>query len=311
MRVVALLNVMAGSIEGSSGKEIREMVRSALAARGIVCEVEVLPGGKLAHAASRALQKAQRNEIDAIIAGGGDGTIHTVAAVLAGTGVKLGILPFGTLNHFAKDLGIPMELEGAVDVIAAAHAVNIDVGEVNGIVFVNNSSIGVYPYMVLDRQRLRRRGLQKWAAVALAGLHMLRMFPIRRLRVRAEGWVEPCRTPSLFVGNNKYTLNLRALRKRERLDKGELWFYIVKHQTRLSLLWFTLRSLLGLSDTERDLRVFGAKRAEVSARRRKKRLAVALDGEVVFLRPPLHYRIRGGELRVYAPIPTERVEATG
>jgi diacylglycerol kinase family enzyme len=309
--VVALLNVMAGSIEGSSGEKMRERVRSALAARGIICEVEALPGVELAEAAKRALQKAQRNEIDAVIAGGGDGTIHTVAAVLAGTGVKLGILPLGTLNHFAKDLGIPMELEGAVDVIAAAHEVNIDVGEVNGIVFINNSSIGVYPYMVLDRERLRRqRGLRKWTAMGLAGLHMLRVFPIRRLRVRAEGWVDPCRTPSLFVGNNKYTLSLTAPRKRERLDGGELWFYIVKHQTRLSLVWFTVRSLLGLASTERDLRVFGAKHADIGARKRKKRLAVALDGEVVFLRPPLHYRIRAGELRVYAPLPAQPAEAT-
>jgi diacylglycerol kinase family enzyme len=309
--VVALLNVMAGSIEGSSGEKMCERVRSALVARGIDCEVEALPGVNLAEAAKRALQKAQRNEIDAVIAGGGDGTIHTVAAVLAGTGVKLGILPLGTLNHFAKDLGIPMELEGSLDVIAAAHDVNIDVGEVNGIVFINNSSIGVYPYMVLDRERLRReRGLRKWTAMGLAGLHMLRVFPIRRLRVRAEGWVDPCRTPSLFVGNNKYTLSLKAARKRERLDGGELWFYIVKHQTRLSLVWFTVLSLLGLADTERDLRVFGAKQADIGARKRKKRLAVALDGEVVFLRPPLHYRIRAGELRVYAPIPGKPAEAT-
>src|SRR5258708_32747329 len=101
---------MAGSIEGSSGKEIREMVLSALAARGIICEVEALPGGKLAEAAKRALQKAQRNEIDAIIAGGGDGTLHTVAAVLAGTGVKLAIRPFGTLHQFANERGSPLAL---------------------------------------------------------------------------------------------------------------------------------------------------------------------------------------------------------
>ena len=187
---------------------------------------------------------------------------------------------------------------------------SIDVGEVNGIVFINNSSIGVYPYMVLDRERLRRTGLRKWTAMALAGLHMLRVFPIRRLRVRAEGWVEPCRTPCLFVGNNKYGLNLRALGRRERLDGSELWFYIVKHQTRLSLLWFTLRSLLGLANSKHDLRVFGAKQADIGARARKKHLAVALDGEVVFLRPPLHYRIRAGDLRVYAPVPTEPVEPT-
>jgi diacylglycerol kinase family enzyme len=311
LRVVALLNVRAGSIETRQGEEICEVVRSAFAARGISCEVEALPGGKLVDAASQALQKAKRNEVDAIIAGGGDGTIHTVAAVLAGTGVPLGILPLGTLNHFAKDLGIPMDLDGAVEIVAAAHGVHVDIGEVNGIIFINNSSIGVYPYMVLDRERLRRRaGLRKWTAMVIAGLHMVRVFPVRRLRVRAEGWVEPCRTPCLFVGNNKYTFSLTAPRKRDRLDAGELWFYIVRHQTRLSLLWFTVRSLLGLADSEHDVRAFGAKQADIAARERKKRIAVALDGEVVFLRPPLHYRLRAGELRVYAPVPAEPSEAT-
>jgi diacylglycerol kinase family enzyme len=306
LRVVALLNIMAGSLDGRPVEDVRDTVRSAFAAHGISCEVEALSGDRLADAASRALQKAQRNEVDAIVAGGGDGTIHTVASVLARTGVPLGILPLGTLNHFAKDLGIPPDLDGAVEIVAAAHGVDIDVGEVNGMIFINNSSIGVYPYMVLDRERLRRRrGLRKWVAMALAGLHMIRIFPVRRLRVRAEGWVEPCRTPCLFVGNNRYNLSLRALRKRESLDAGELWFYIVRHQTRLSLLWFTLRSLLGLANTEQDLHVFGAKHAEIFARRRKRRLAIALDGEVAFLRPPLHYRIRAGELRVYAPPFTE------
>src|SRR5258708_27040591 len=89
LKVAVLLNVMAGSIEGHAVKEMCEMVRSAFAARGIAADVEALPGGRLVDAASRALQQAKRNEIHAIVAGGGDGTIHTMASVLAGTGVPL------------------------------------------------------------------------------------------------------------------------------------------------------------------------------------------------------------------------------
>src|SRR5258705_7462459 len=148
LRVVVMLNVMAGSIEHHTGEDICEIVRSAFTARGITCEVDAIPGGKLLDAANKALQRIARNEVDAIVAGGGDGTIHTVASVLAGTGVPLGILPLGTLNHFAKDLGIPQDLDSAVEIVAAAHSVDIDVGEVNGMIFINNSSIGVYPYMV-------------------------------------------------------------------------------------------------------------------------------------------------------------------
>jgi hypothetical protein len=183
----------------------------------------------------------------------------------------------GTLNHFAKDLEIPLDLDRAVGVIAAAHGVNVDVGEVNGIVFINNSSIGVYPYMVLDRERLRGTGLRKWAAMALAGLHMLRVFPVPRLRVRAEGWVEPCRTPCLFVGNNKYTFNLRRWETRK-IEWGELWFYIVKHQTRL-------RGFIWRSSAPNPNMICACwarvRRTSLAHEKTRRRRA---DGEVVFLR---------------------------
>jgi diacylglycerol kinase family enzyme len=91
--------------------------------------------------------------------------------VLTGTGVPLGILPLGTLNHFAQDLDIPSDIEGAVDVISAACARQVDVAEVNGHVFINNSSIGIYPFLVLNRERRRRNeGRAKWIATGLAVL---------------------------------------------------------------------------------------------------------------------------------------------
>jgi diacylglycerol kinase family enzyme len=96
-------------------------------------------------AAERAVQRVREQELDALVVGGGDGSIRTVAHVLAGTGVPLGILPLGTLNHFARDLGIPTDLKETVALIAAGKTRSIDVGEVNGETFINNSSIGLYP----------------------------------------------------------------------------------------------------------------------------------------------------------------------
>src|SRR6202030_569268 len=121
---------------------------------------------------------------------------QTVAGVLAGSGVPLGILPLGTMNHFAKDLGIPTSVEGAVGVIATETARSVDLGEVSGQVFINNSSIGIYPYMVLERERERRRKrLSKWMAMILAGLRVLRHLPVFRLRIRVEGVSELIRSP--------------------------------------------------------------------------------------------------------------------
>src|SRR6185369_7316778 len=113
-----------------------------------------------------------------VVAAGGDGTISAVASCLAGTGVPLGVLPLGTLNHFAKDLGIPLELDAAITTIAEGRARVVDVGEVNGRLFVNNSSLGLYPDIVLDRERQRQRlGRGKWRALLAACVHVGRRYP--------------------------------------------------------------------------------------------------------------------------------------
>jgi diacylglycerol kinase family enzyme len=225
-----------------------------------------------------------------------------VAGLLADTGVPLGVLPFGTLNHFAKYLGIPVDLESAIDVIAAASPHAIDIAEVNGQPFVNNSSIGIYPYMVLNRERRRRmHGLSKWRAMLFAVLRTLRYFPLHRVLISAEGWTEPCRTPCVFIGNNRYSFVAPSLGARERLDGGHLCLSVAQQQSRLALLWLACRSAIGLLDEARDLRSLEVGSAQITSRR--SRLLVAMDGEVAILRPPLQYRIRPKALHVFVSVP--------
>jgi diacylglycerol kinase family enzyme len=304
LRVVALVNPAAGTAERLAPESFREELASAFAASGVVSEVELVPGDRLRQAAERAAERALRGEIDGVVVGGGDGSIHTVAGVLAGSGIPLGVLPLGTLNHFAKDLGIPTDVAGAIAVIATGEARAVDVAEVNGLVFVNNSSIGVYPYMVLDRERRRRlEGRAKWVAMIFAALRTLQHFPLHRLAICAADWTEPCRTPCVFVGNNEYGLARKSFGTRERLDRGELWLWVAKPQSRLSLLWLAFRAGIGLLRQSRDLRTFNVDAAEIVSRR--KRLLVAVDGEVETLRAPLHYRTRPGALRVFVPVQEE------
>jgi hypothetical protein len=166
-------------------------------------------------------------QIDAVVVGSGDGTVGTVVRVVAGAGVPLGILPLGTLHQFAKDLGLPLDIDGAVQVIAAARTRDVDVAEVNGRVFINNASIGIHPCMVVDRDRRRSTaGLSKGLAMSLAFLRMLWRFPRRRLSIRTEGWTAPRRTPCLLIGNNEYGIELLTLGRRNRLDAGELWLFV-------------------------------------------------------------------------------------
>src|ERR1700722_9984888 len=170
----------------------------------------------------------------------------------------------------------------------------------NDVLFVNNSSIGFYPYLVLERERRRRRKrLSKWIAMMLAMPRVLRNLPLFRLTILVEGNVEPCRSPCVFVGNNEYRISGPGLGARERLDRGELCLYVARTQGRLSMFWLACRCILGLVRQQRDLRIFKGATADISARR--SRLLVAFDGEVATMQSPLHYKIRRGALRVFAP----------
>jgi len=300
LRVAALLNASAGAIERQGAGTLRDILASAFEKHGIVAVLEFLPGSELRSAAERARQQVIDRKLDAIVVGGGDGSVRTVASVLAGSDIPLGIIPLGTLNHFARDLRVSFIVERAVAIIAAGEERAVDVGEVNDVIFVNNSSIGFYPYLVLERERRRRRKrLSKWIAMMFAMPRVLRNLPLFRLTIVVEGNVEPCRSPCVLVGNNEYLTTLPAFGTRERLDTGELCLYVAKTQSRLSMFWLACRCILGLVRQQRDLRIFKGTTADISARR--SRLLVAFDGEVATMRSPLHFKIRPRALRVFVP----------
>jgi diacylglycerol kinase family enzyme len=215
------------------------------------------------------------------------------------------VLPLGTLNHFAKDLGLPMELDAAVAVIAARQLRQVDVAEVNGRIFVNNSSIGLYATMVADRERQRRRaGWGKWPAMALAFCRVALRYPLRRLSVRADGWTRRYRTPLLFIGNNAYDVSLPRPGTRAVLDGGRLCLFVVRHHRPWGLLKVGLHAMLGRLREERDFEHHMASAIEIRAH--SAWLRVSVDGEVTPMRPPLRYSIHPGALRVFAPL-RERV----
>ena len=278
---------------------LRERVAAAFAGEGVEAEVVLAEGEGIGREIERALGRARAGEIDGVVVGGGDGTVGSAAGLLAGTDVPLGVLPLGTLNHFAKDLGMPLEVERACAAIAAGRTRRVDVAEVNGRVFVNNSAVGLYPYMVIDRERRQdHSGLGKWPAMTLAFLRAVRHFPRRRLRVCVEGWTRPYRTPCLFVGNNAYDMSLLSMR-RQRLDGGQLWLFVAGHQDRLAFMWLAARIAVGGLEREGNFETVSTPSAEILSR--ASRLHVSTDGEVQRLQPPLRYRSRPGDLVVFAP----------
>ncbi len=237
-----------------------------------------------------------------IVAAGGDGTVSAVASAVVGTPAALGVLPLGTLNHFAKDAGIPLALDAAIDTIIAGHTRLVDVGEVNGRIFVNNSSIGISPAIVQQRSlHQRRRGMRKWTAFARAIYTVMRRIPHFQATVHADGKYDGTdRTPFIFVGNNPYHASGLQIGERQRLDTGRLWVCSAPNADRAALIRMALRALLGRASTG-ELKVLEVEELWVQTRRRSKRVKVANDGEVFATRSPLHYRIRPQALRVIVP----------
>ena len=221
----------------------------------------------------------------------------------------MGVLPFGTMNHFAKDLHIPLDLEGAIETIVAGHAINVDVGEVNDRIFVNNSSLGLYPSIVRERRKQQRLGWGKWPAYVWAAVAVLRRYPFLDVRLSVDGKEFKSRTPFVFIGNNEYEMESLNIGGRTFLDAGKLSLYMSDRTSRLGLLRLAVRALFGGLRQEKDFIALCTKEVWIGTKHRHAR--VALDGEVLVMEPPLHYRVRLRALRVLAPIPNQNPDASG
>jgi diacylglycerol kinase family enzyme len=235
-----------------------------------------------------------------LVLGGGDGTLSSAAEVLAGGSLPLGILPLGTRNHFARDLGLGDGLAEAARVIAAGHVRNVDVGEINGRLFLNNCSLGVYPDLVRDRETQETREERRRFSASLRALWgSLRRFRVRTVTLRVNGRVWRVTTPLMVVGNNRYETRLLALGRRTALEEGRLWLYVARNASRLDIVRLLARTLLGRLEQARDFEAIAT--TELELRTRRRHLRVAVDGELVAMQSPVRWRVRPGALPVLAP----------
>lgn len=292
--VPVLINATAGQRGPDEGPaDLEQKFRD----RGLQAQIILAHSGEQLEAAAK---QAVQGGAGVVVAGGGDGTVSAVAACVAGTGVRLGVLPMGTLNHFAKDLGIPLELDGAIDVIAGGRELAADMGEVNGRLFINNSSLGLYPDIVLDRERQRQRlGRGKWAALLAASVHAARRYPVLSLQIEVDGKPMQRRSAFVFIGNNDYQMEGFEIGERRCLTAGKLSLYVTQRTGRFGLLRLALRALVGRLRQASDFDMLAAQSLTVDAARRHMR--VAADGEVMLMATPLRYTIRPGVLRVIVP----------
>ncbi|MDB5035261.1 MAG: diacylglycerol kinase catalytic domain family protein [Chlorobi bacterium] len=279
------------------GRDPVDDLAGRLDAAGLKATIELAGSGEeITRLAKRALAEG----CGMIVAGGGDGTINAVASLVAGTETVLGVLPFGTLNHFAKDLGIPPDLDQAVDVLANGSARLVDVGEVNGRIFLNNSSIGLYPNIVRHREMQQERlGRSKWLALTWATMTMLGRYPRFNVRITADGEKMERETPLVFIGNNRYDIDGFDIGTRSELDSGMLSLFVPHDAGRATLFWLALRGLVGTLRQADQFDAIAVSEACIETGRGK--VDVAVDGEVISLDTPLDYRIRPKALKVMAP----------
>ncbi len=248
----------------------------------------------------RALSAGVTARPDAIIIGGGDGTVRSAAAALADSGISLGVLPMGTLNHFAKDLEIPFTLPEAVDALVSGTVQSVDAAEVNGHLFINNCSLGTYAEAVKRREALRReQGHGKWRAMFKASWQAFRRFKRMRMRVSIPGVaVRDLHTPLIVVGNNAYSGHVLHGSLRARLDEGKLWLYIAhvhRHLAALRMAWQSLTRRLDAADA------LAAEPVTEFTIESDTPIHLAADGEILELPSPWRFRIRPGALRVIVP----------
>jgi diacylglycerol kinase family enzyme len=178
----------------------------------------------------------------------------------------------------------------------------VDVGQVNERLFVNNSSIGLYPDMVEERERLRREGYRKWPAMAIATLRLLRRYRGVTVRIEMDGRQRTWRTPFVLVGNNEYTIEGVGLGARARLDQGKLFVYLAPRSRARDLPMLIARAVIGRASLSRAFEIVAATELVIDTRTgATRRMRIAVDGEVTTMSTPLRYRICPGALQVAVP----------
>ena len=279
MKVVLVHNQKSGA-EVSTG-ELRQFFDDANIE--VVATINVTPNLK-----ERIKKHILKGATIAVV--GGDGTISSVAGMLASTRAILLPLPGGTLNHFTQDLGIDQDLKMAIQNAASATVHAIDIASVNDRYFINNSSIGLYPSSLHERSRLEGV-LGKWPAATWSALRSFVRFRTYEVSMQGKNF----HTPFVFVGNNSYDIDT-GLRGRSTLDAGLLSVYIARTRSRFELLKIAGMAVVGRADQHSRFDI--AEPTHVMIQSKHKRLKVSCDGELLYLKTPIEYKIHVKKLRV-------------
>lgn len=274
----------------------REAIEAAMARHpGRFVLREIAKGRDISAEADRAAQ-----EFKIVVAAGGDGTIGAVAEAAQRHGRTLGVLPRGTFNFFARGLNLPTDIDEGIDLIAAGHTRTISLGEVNGRVFLNNASLGLYPAILTQREGTYRRwGRSRLAAHWSVIATFTRFHRPLSLMVAVDGREVRRKTPLVFVARSAYQLKLFGLKGSDDVRAGRFALFFAPDASRWGLFLMAVRLAWGTMKEGRDFTYFTGE--EIDVETRSKRRIVARDGEREKMSSPFRFRVRPDALRVIAP----------
>ncbi len=298
-----VINEGSGKHEGETP---RETIAALLEAAGRRHEfIAVRDPAHIAEAAKAAIARARAQQ-GVVVAVGGDGTLNAVAQAVIGSGCAYGVLPQGTFNYFGRTHGIPQDLADSVPALLGASVEPVQVGRVNGHVFLVNASLGLYPEILQDREGFKKKlGRSRWVAIWSGLRTLMREGRQLHLGIESEDGHRRVRTPSLFVGNNRLQLDRLGFPEAAAIASGRLAAIMVRPMGHLSLFGLALRGALGkMGDTD-NVRHFAFRKLSVSPRG-KRRVKVAVDGEILWLRTPLVFEVSPEPLPLMMPRAQDR-----
>jgi diacylglycerol kinase family enzyme len=290
-----VLNQDSGALRDGDAQGMAQIITDTMKSHRHKTDVMLVRGRELE---ATLIDAAKTHET--ILLGGGDGTISTAAALFTGKRTALGILPLGTMNLFARALGIPLALDQAVAALAAGTRQQIDVGEINGRIFVHHVTLGLHPRIVAGRERQAYRsrlgkklaGLKVWWKLVRQAPRMHLALTIDKDRLRLK-------TTSLIIANNPFIEKFGGLPHSEVPDQGKLALYVARTRDWRELLAMSAQASLGKWESNSQLDFLEGKAIVIDARR--KRLRVSIDGELDYLPTPLRARIIPNALCVLCP----------
>ncbi len=295
-QLTIVLNREAGTLVNLGPEVVVAGLREILADMG--CGVEIM--NVTADKVEETLRQALRSEADAVVVGGGDGTVASAATIFAGQDKPLGILPLGTFNLAARDVGMSMDWKEAAAQLVTSPVVEADLLDVGGRLHFCMVVLGFYPALVMGKAEYHGNWLVKSVRTLIDSMRSMATFPPLNLSLKQNGATESHRTRMALIANNDYEDMFGIIPARSSLDAGYFTVYVSKHRTRLGMARSVLAWVLGRWKQDREIISMRATAMEIDVKR-KRRIAVMMDGEVDKIALPFKVTLRPKALGVISP----------